>query len=105
MDLYSGCSIRIAVPPGYPRVNELSRFLRSKLEGCKIETEESTDANKPQAIESFVAEGSPMSSSQTGKHWTNAGRPFAPMESNAGQFLLREANEAIAEFLRKGRLE
>jgi len=101
MDLYSGCSIRIEFPAGYPLAKELNRLLESKFQGCKIEAEESAESYEPQAIESFVWNGSPMSSSQSGRDWTNAGQPFAPMDSNAGQFLLRESNEAIAEFLRK----
>lgn len=103
MALFSG--LQVAAPEGYPRADDLCRFLGSKLEGCKIETEESTDANEPQAIESVIAPGAQLGGLQTGNEWTDTSRPFGPMESNAGQFLLREANETIAEFLRKGRLE
>jgi hypothetical protein len=98
MAIYTGCSVTVAVPPHYLLANKLIGFLESKLQGCKIEIKESPSEIHPQAVESLVAEGSPMSTSQTGVAWTDASQPMAPMESNAGPFLIRAANEAIDEF-------
>jgi hypothetical protein len=96
MALYDNCSVLIQLPKDYSKTNELVRFLESKLEGCIFEIRESATEEQPQAAHAFVAEKSRV---QTGQVSTDLGRSPTSFESHASNFPLREANEAIAEFV------
>jgi hypothetical protein len=99
MALYDNCSVLIQLPKDYSKTNELIQFLESKLEGCMFEIRESVTEDEPQATHAFVAEESPIAGLQTGQVSTNISRPLTSLESDASNFPLREANEAIAEFI------
>lgn len=99
MSFYSGCNLLVKVPLNYSKKDELIRFLESKLEGCKIEIEES-ETDEPFAQSDEVSENSELSGLAVGKEWTTPRRP-TPLESDAGPHLLRAAGEAIEEFIEK----
>jgi hypothetical protein len=67
MPLYAGCNLLVKIPFNYSKKDELTRFLESKLEGCKIKIEES-ETDQPHAEEATVSEGSQLSGLQKAKH-------------------------------------
>jgi len=99
MAFYSTCSLVVEVPANYSKKDDLVRFLESKFEGCRIKIEGS-ETKEIFAQSAEVSAKSRLSSLQVGKEWAPPGHP-APMESDAGPYLLRAANEAIEEFIEK----
>jgi hypothetical protein len=61
------CNLLVKIPFNYSKKDELTRFLESKLEGCKIKIEES-ETDQPHAEEATVSEGSQLSGLQKAKH-------------------------------------
>jgi hypothetical protein len=99
MAFYSGCSLVVAVPQDYPKKDDLTQFLASKLDGCEISVVEDPTATEPFAERVTIREDSQLGSLRGTRDFASPVNP-APIKSTSAEFLVATAGEAIHEFLR-----
>jgi hypothetical protein len=99
MAFYSGCRLVVAIPQDYPKKDDLTQFLASKLDGCEISVVEDPTAKGPFAKRVMIAKDSQLGRMQGTRDFASPAHP-APTESNSGEFFMVTAREIIHEFIR-----